>query len=194
MQITGLAPNTTYYFEIAALNALGQGAASPTAVVKTLISKVVLCLRLSHLVVFAGVASQIASSPLSSGATRTSIDLQWSAPSYDGGSAVTQYQLQVQGSNGSSFTINTASTATSYTLTGLQPNTTYHIQVAAVNELGVSPASPAAVVTTNANAYSDRRYGLCPLDGVCRCSSVTFWPRHQQRNRYFNHTLVDFAR
>ena len=82
---------------------------------------------------------------------RTRIDLSWSAPSDDGGVAITGYQIEVSpdGSSWGNLEANTGSTATSYSHTGLTAGTTRHYQVSAINSAGTGPASGVAIGTTD---------------------------------------------
>ena len=64
------------------------------------------------------------------------IDLTWTAPADDGGSAITGYRIEVS-NNGSSnwndLVADTGSAATSYTHEGLSPGDTRHYRVSAIN-------------------------------------------------------------
>ena len=82
----------------------------------------------------------------------TRIELTWTAPADDGGSAITGYRIEVSddGSSGSwsDVVANTGSTATSYTHTGLSPGDTRHYRVSAINPAGTSEASGSDDATT----------------------------------------------
>ena len=82
---------------------------------------------------------------------QTQIDLSWSAPSYDGGAAITGYKIEVS-TNGSSWgdlESDSRSTATSYSHTGLTAGTTRHYRVSAINSAGTGPASNTDSATTD---------------------------------------------
>ncbi len=84
---------------------------------------------------------------------QTTINLSWSAPSDNGGSAITGYRIQVSPSGGTNWTNlvgNTNSTTTTYTHTGLAPGTTRHYRVRAINTIGLSNPSNTADATTEA--------------------------------------------
>ncbi len=81
----------------------------------------------------------------------TRIDLSWTAPADDGGSAITGYRIEVStdaGSNWSDLVADTANTDTTYSHTGLSDGDTRHYQVSAINAVGTSDASNVANATT----------------------------------------------
>jgi large repetitive protein len=67
--------------------------------------------------------------------TDSSISLSWTAPSTNGGSAITGYRIERSTSStfSSVTTINTDTTSTSRTITGLSANQTYYFRVSAYN-------------------------------------------------------------
>jgi hypothetical protein len=85
-----------------------------------------------------------------------SATVSWSAPSSNGGSAITGYQVQAYNAatNAAVGTVRTAaSTATSLNVTGLSNGTSYKFTVRAVNATGTSPESaPSNTVTPAAAA------------------------------------------
>ena len=78
------------------------------------------------------------------------IDLAWTAPATTGGSAITGYKIEVSpdGSSWSDLVANTASTDTAYAHVGLDPATTRHYRVSAINAVGTSDASDSDDTTT----------------------------------------------
>ena len=83
---------------------------------------------------------------------RDRINLSWTAPSMDGGSAITGYLVEssADGSMGwTDLVAGTGSTTTSYSHTGLRPNTTLYYRVSAINVEGTSDASDTANATTD---------------------------------------------
>ena len=85
---------------------------------------------------------------------RDRIDLSWTAPTDDGGSAITGYRIEssADGSAGwADLVADTGSDATIYSHTGLMPNTTRHYRVSAINGEGASDPSGAANATTGDN-------------------------------------------
>jgi hypothetical protein len=88
---------------------------------------------------------------LTATAGNAQIALAWTAPSSNGGSAITGYTVEYTPSGGSAQTVSTGGTGTSYTLTGLTNGTTYAVRVAAVNAAGTSYSSS---VNSTPNAMS----------------------------------------
>ena len=92
---------------------------------------------------------------------QTRIDLSWSAPPSDGGSAITGYRIEVS-ENGSTWidlVANTRNPATSYSHTVLTAGSTRHYRVSAINSAGTGPASNIATgttATTAGDAATDR--------------------------------------
>ena len=78
------------------------------------------------------------------------IDLSWSAPASDGGSAITGYRIEVStdGSSFSDLVADTNSAATVYAHTGLSLGDTRHYRVSAINSVGAGPPSNVAAATT----------------------------------------------
>ena len=82
----------------------------------------------------------------------TQINLSWSAPANNGGSAITGYMIERSTDNGTTWSTivsNTGSTSTTYSDTGLSPSTAYTYRVSAINAIGTSSPSNTASATTN---------------------------------------------
>ncbi len=83
------------------------------------------------------------------------IELTWTAPVDNGGEPITGYKIEVSddaGTTWSDLVANTADQLTSYTHSGLDPGTTRHHRVSAINTLGTSSPSNIDSATTVANA------------------------------------------
>jgi surface protein len=78
------------------------------------------------------------------------VSLSWTAPSDNGGSAITDYLIQVSSNSGSSWTTfnDGTSTSTTATVTGLTNGTAYTFRVAAVNAVGRGSDSAASSSVT----------------------------------------------
>ena len=82
----------------------------------------------------------------------TTINLSWTAPADDGGSAITGYRIEVSPNGTSSWTnrvADTGTTTTTYAHTGLSAGTTRHYRVSAINSVGTGAASSTANATTD---------------------------------------------
>ena len=132
---TGLAAGTKYYYRVRAINAVGESAPS----------------NRTHATTEAAVPD--APTGLTARAEGEGrIDLSWTAPEFDGGSALTGYRVEVAYGdvNWQVLAENTESLATTYTHTGLDPNTEATYRVAAVNARGRGAYSNMATARTSA--------------------------------------------
>ncbi len=132
--VTGLTNGTTYTFTVAALNATGAGAESAQSLPVTPTPATA-----------PGAPTGVTGSPRDRG-----VALTWTAPTSDGGSTITGYRITpFIGSTGQT-PVNTGSTATGFTVTGLTNGTSYTFRVAAINGIGVGTASAASAPVTPA--------------------------------------------
>jgi hypothetical protein len=76
------------------------------------------------------------------------ISLSWTAPAVVGSSAITGYSVEYTPSGGSPTAVNTGSTSTSYTLTGLTNGTAYTVRAAAKNAAGTGTYTAASSAIT----------------------------------------------
>ena len=102
-----------------------------------------------------GTTNTVPGAPTSLTATASgtsTIDLDWTAPSSDGGSAITGYRIEVSPNGTSSWSdavTNTGSTSTNASYTGLSAGTTRHYRVSAINSVGTGAASNVDDATTD---------------------------------------------
>ena len=93
----------------------------------------------------------------------TTADVSWTAPAYDGGSAITGYQVTPYIGATAGTPVLVGSAATAKTITGLTNGTAYTFKVAAINTNGTGPDSAASNEVTphapldNWTAYADLR-------------------------------------
>ena len=120
--VTGLANGTSYVFRVAAINAAGTG---------------------TYATAVSGTPVTTPGTPRSVSATVTGTDasITWTAPLSDGGSAITDYEVDYRATSDSVWTVwtHSASSATTAALTalaGLDTGTRYEVRVRAVNAVG----------------------------------------------------------
>ena len=137
---TGLAPGTTRYYRVSAINSVGRSNPSNVAPGTTKAAR----------------PGQVQT--LSARATGpSSIAITWEAPSSDGGAPITGYSVRARSPNdGTWITIrsNTRSTATTFAHTNLQPFTAYRYQVRAINSVGPGQWSLETSTTTHPDVPS----------------------------------------
>jgi len=132
--LSGLAPGTDYQIRVSAINAVG--ASTPA--------------------VFAFRTNATAPSAINSLAANkikgTTLSLTWSLPTTNGGSAITDYAVQVS-SNGTSYTNidHSPSNLLAFAVTNLNAGTKYWFRVAAVNAIGTSAYSAPITAVTVGN-------------------------------------------
>ena len=129
---TGLTDGIHYYYTVQAVNAAGNSPSSNEA---------------SDIP-----AAAVPSAPQNLTATggNQQVTLSWQAPSSDGGSSITGYNVYRGTVSGQESLIASNVSGTSYTDTGLGLGTQYFYEVAAVNSAGLSPDSSEASATTSA--------------------------------------------
>ena len=141
---TGLDAGTTRHYRVSAINSVGTGAASNVDNATT-----------------DAAATTVPGAPTSLSATAsgtTTIDLSWTVPADNGGSAITGYRIEVSPNGTSSWTnrvADTGTTATTYSHTGLDAGTTRHYRVSAINSVGTGAASNVDNATTDAAAPTE---------------------------------------
>ena len=131
---TGLEPASRRYYRVSAVNTVGHGRASG--------------------VVTATTDATVPDAPTGLVATATAptqIDLQWTAPVYDGGAAVTSYRVEAStdGTTWGELVHSTGTTSTTFSHTGLQPGSTRHYRVSAINIAGTGLPSNVANASTD---------------------------------------------
>ena len=135
---TGLAASTTRHYRVSAINTNGAGAASNVDGATT--------------------GTTVPGAPTGLAATasgNTRIDLSWTAPASDGGSAITGYKIEISSDGGNAWTTHLADTTnpnTTYAHTGLAASTTRHYRVSAINTIGTGAASNVDDATTGTTA------------------------------------------
>ena len=98
------------------------------------------------------------------------IDLSWTAPVNTGGSAITGYKIEVSpdGSSWSDLDTDTESTDTAYAHMELDPATTRHYRVSAINAVGTSDASDSDDTTTAPGTPNTAPTGAPTITGTAQ--------------------------
>ena len=155
--ISGLSAGTTYEIRVSACNAVGFGNWSAGATIETASASDTpggntLGDPNNN---WCGVAQAGSNGtpgtpnpPTSSSKTENSIAVSWTAPANDGGSEIKMYAVQWTPSGGASQ-MEKVMTGMSHTITGLDADTAYTVQVAACNAVGMSNWSPGLVIRTD---------------------------------------------
>ncbi len=134
---TGLAAATSYTYRVSAINSVGTSAVSNTAsaITGTIIT-----------------VPQAPTGLVANAISSSQINLSWSAPSNNGGSAITGYKIEQSTNSGSTWSAivsNTGSTVTTYSNVGLAASTSYTYRISAINFIGTSVPSGTVSATTS---------------------------------------------
>ena len=133
---TGLPSGSTRHYRVSAINAIGTGAHSNTDGATT---------RVPMTVPGAPTGLQATAGGI------TRINLSWSAPANNGGSAIIGYRIEISSDGGSNWTdlvANTSGTGTTHPHTGLPSGSTRHYRVSAINATGTGAHSNTDGATT----------------------------------------------
>jgi hypothetical protein len=123
---TAVTNGTTYYYKVSAVNGVGEGALSNEVSVTPQAAATV-----------PSAPQNLAASP----ARGKGIQLTWSPPASNGGSAITGYRIYRGTSSGGEVLLTTVGNVTSYKDSSTTRGQTYYYKVTAVNAVGEGPAS-----------------------------------------------------
>ena len=121
---TGLTPGRTRLYRVAAISVQGRLECPSNVVIATSVPSA---------------PTNLTARPVGT----SQIDLAWQAPGNDGGIAGLGYRVEGSSNGGRTWRIirsNTGSTATRYSHRGLQPASTWHYRVSAINRAGEKPS------------------------------------------------------
>jgi hypothetical protein len=140
----GVSNGMTYYYAVSAMNAAGEG------------------VRSSEVSATPAAAAAVPSSPQSLVAVigNAQVALTWSAPSSDGGSAITNYAIYRGTAPGEGTLLVTLGDVLAYTDTDVSNGQTYYYTVRAVNGVGAGPGSEEASAMPVAPSSNDFNYEL----------------------------------
>ena len=135
-----LVTGKTYIYRVSAINSNGTGSPSPE----------VLATPTSSSVPPKNIAPNPPQSITASVYSSTQVNLSWSAPTSNGGPAVTGYKIQymLDTGNFTNLVLNSGTSFTAYSHTGLQVGHTYSYRIFAINSVGTSNSSNTATATT----------------------------------------------
>src|SRR3989441_687098 len=136
---TGLAHTTTYTYRVHTVTAIGTSFPSDTASATTF-----------------AVAPSPPTGLVATAVSSSQIGLTWTAPTDNGGSAITGYKIERSTDGGTTWSalVNTCGTSTSCSDTGLPHTTTFTYRVSAINSVGTGSPSTTASAATLAVAPS----------------------------------------
>jgi hypothetical protein len=128
--------------------------------------------RLSGSVVYYQVPNSPTSLTVAQAALENAVNLSWTAPSDDGGTAVTSYNIiwSYNADFSGSTTISTGTTATTYKISGLTYGSTVYAKVGAVNATAAAAGST-SVASSSASGFITPPD--LPLDGWANFGTVT---------------------
>lgn len=172
---TGLGANTCYRYNIEAINAIGLGTMANNVTATTLSIPI---------------QSHVPNSPtgLNVKATSdTSLNLAWTAPSDNGGAAITGYLIQ---RNGTTILVNTLSNKTSYTDANLLPSHMQTYRVAAWNSIGLGTFSTETVGITNSTIIIPSGNGTNQTSNLGKLISDLEHQRNELLKQQRQETLV----
>ncbi|NDC47898.1 MAG: hypothetical protein EBZ61_02240 [Micrococcales bacterium] len=157
-QVSGLAPGTSYQFRVAAVNGVGVSGYSNVVTATTNSAPPSAARNLE--------ISQI---------TATGMLLNWQPPVSTNGKPVSNYLVELSSDAGVTWVSyqKPDSTLTSVTISGLVPAKSYSFRVFAVNQIGVSQASPLISATTLATVPTSPR--LLTASAITKTSFTLNW-------------------
>lgn len=167
---TGLVPNTAYTYRVSAINSAGIGnpsneysATTPSIPIQTHIPSSSATLTVTTV-------------------STTSLRISWTAPSDNGGTPITGYLIQ---RNGTTIVTNTSSNQTNYVDTNLLSNHQQTYQIAAWNSVGLGGFSNSASGATGSNPINmPKHFGKNPYGHNFFGNMTRHFGNNQNGNNY----------
>jgi PKD repeat protein len=145
---TGLMNDVTCYYQVTAVNAIGEGPRSNEASATP-----------GHLSIPSPVTG------LSATAEDRQVTLQWEPPFLDGGTPVTNYTIYRGTTSGGESYLTTLGNVLAYTDSGLENGVTYYYQVSATSSIGEGPRSSEIQATPETAPSAPRNLLGTPAPG-----------------------------
>jgi fibronectin type 3 domain-containing protein len=123
---TAVVNGTSYFYQVTAVNDLGESVRSTEASARP------------------AAAPGAPTNPSAKPDKTRGVDLSWSAPSSNGGSAITGYRIYRSTASGTEVFLTAVGTTTSFVDTSTTKGVRYYYKVSAVNAIGESVRSPEA--------------------------------------------------
>jgi hypothetical protein len=157
---TSVSNGTTYYYQVAAVNAVDTGPGSNE--------------RSATPMPPPPPTPPGAPNLTAADAGNASVELSWTAPASDGGSQITGYEIWRGTTSGQTSLLTTVGVQSSYTDTSVSNGTTYYYQVAAVNTVDTGPGSNERSATPTALVPVTRLGGAVSKFGSNNAGSMSF--------------------
>jgi fibronectin type 3 domain-containing protein len=141
-----VSPGQTYYYQVAAVNVVGEGGTSPEVSAK---------------------AMTLPSVPIGLQATKgkSSVSLTWGAPGYDGGAAISGYAIYRGSNPDSMYKLALVGAIQQYSDASLPKTNTVYYRVSAVNAAGEGAHSDMVSVALTKKASAPRNLAVSSQDG-----------------------------
>lgn len=169
--VTGLTNATSYTFRVSAVNDMGTSSASTVSGAVT------------------PLGAPAAPTGFSATYGNAQASLSWTAPSDNGGSAITNYLVEFSSNGGSSWSTfaHSVSTTPSITVTGLTNGNAYSYRVSAINAVGTGASATTTTAGSTLTTISLTRQSVGTANGV----AFTTQPRITLVDQFSSTLVID---